>query len=314
MDTAFEKNRKNKQMMADRKEQIKKWVVLFPSLFFILEYVVFLQTKQTLLLVFNGLLILIISFYGRGTMKLNVKPVFFFLSLFVFVSINYFLIDSLNYRNLFVALYIFFIAIYTLTLKIEKYNLTFYYWVLFCKLLQLQIALTVIAYSIESIFGLHFSYGTLFLAGAILGIYLLYSIFTFFMLKKQEMTFREKQSVLESDRDLDENESENFKKLDSFFKKSEKYLDIQFSFDDLSEELDIPKGELSKLIHKVYQVNFYKFIAYKRILVALELLKELDSKTTIESVMLESGFSSKPTFNKYFKEITGVTPSEYIKR
>lgn len=314
MDSTFvdKQDKLQKKVLKDKKK--KRKLILLSSLFFALEYLVFLQLNETVLLVFNSLLILVISYYGHELAKINSKILFVFLSLFIIVIINYFMIESILYRNLFVGLYLLIIGIYTLTVKIQNRNLVFYYWTLFSKVLQIQIALSLVIYSLEIFFEFHFSYGTLFFSGSVLGFYLLYAVFTFQTLKKQELILNEDQIQVERTCELDKIETEILIKLEFFFRESKLYLDIQFSFDDLSKELGVSKEELSKLIHKVYGVSFYKHIAYKRMTIAIERLAKLDNKTTIESVMLDSGFSSKPTFNKYFKEITGVNPSEFIKR
>ncbi len=36
-----------------------------------------------------------------------------------------------------------------------------------------------------------------------------------------------------------------------------------------------------------------------------------DNAITIESLAYECGFNSKTTLNKYFKELTGLVPSQY---
>ena len=56
--------------------------------------------------------------------------------------------------------------------------------------------------------------------------------------------------------------------------------------------------------------SFYVLVSEYRINYAKEILKE-DNNITIESLAYECGFNSKSTFNKYFKEQTGYSPSEY---
>lgn len=38
----------------------------------------------------------------------------------------------------------------------------------------------------------------------------------------------------------------------------------------------------------------------------------MHQKFTLEHIYKEAGFSSQSTFNRIFKEQTGITPSEYI--
>jgi len=46
-------------------------------------------------------------------------------------------------------------------------------------------------------------------------------------------------------------------------------------------------------------------------LYALDLINTNQGKLKIESLAYSCGFNSKTSFNKYFKEKTGFTPSEY---
>lgn len=314
MDSTFIKESKKILVGGARMKRIKKWLVLLFSLFLVFEYVNYIQQNQTVLLIFNSLLILVISFYGRVFSTLNLKKIFVLFSLFVLVTISYLLIESDYYRNIFIGTYVCISGVLALMIKTARENIIFYYWIVFCKLLQVQIGGTVIIYSLECKYDSFFSHGSLFFGGSILFLFIVYTLITFIVLRNQERLFLSEEENMVNGEKLDLNEINNLDKLEAFFKDSERYLDIQFSFDDLSNELEISKDDLSKLIHKVYRVNFYKYIAYKRIKIAVDRLTNLDKKSTIESVMIESGFSSKPTFNKYFKEITGVTPSKFINR
>lgn len=88
------------------------------------------------------------------------------------------------------------------------------------------------------------------------------------------------------------------------------YLSPELSLDKLSQETDIPKHHFSQLFSVYLKTSFYQLIAHYRIAHALKLLDE-GSNITVESLAYECGFNSKTSFNRYFKEITGYTPSEY---
>jgi AraC-like DNA-binding protein len=40
-------------------------------------------------------------------------------------------------------------------------------------------------------------------------------------------------------------------------------------------------------------------------------MADADPKVTIQEIMYQAGFNSKSSFNKEFKKLNGVTPTEY---
>ncbi|MEG2666540.1 MAG: helix-turn-helix domain-containing protein, partial [Bacteroidales bacterium] len=71
---------------------------------------------------------------------------------------------------------------------------------------------------------------------------------------------------------------------------------------------------VSYTINNTFGKNFRSFINDYRIKEACRILAEEDmQKYAIESIAIMVGFKSKSAFNTIFKEVTGVTPSFYIK-
>lgn len=101
--------------------------------------------------------------------------------------------------------------------------------------------------------------------------------------------------------------------IESGFKSKQLHLRSSLSLDDLSKELDIPKHHLSRVFSLHYNKPYYQYVAEARIEEAISKL-ESGENLTLESLAYECGFNSKTTFNKYFKEIVGQTPSEYRNR
>lgn len=95
-----------------------------------------------------------------------------------------------------------------------------------------------------------------------------------------------------------------------YFEKSEAYLDTNFSLDQLSKDLKINKQQVSEIINQNMNSSFYQLVAMYRIDHAKRLIGR-NSNLTIEAIVDECGFSSKSTFNKYFKIFVGQTPSVY---
>lgn len=77
----------------------------------------------------------------------------------------------------------------------------------------------------------------------------------------------------------------------------------------ISKRFGYNEKYLSTTLHKLTGINIRKLISLYRINKAKELLSI--SSSDIAKIALDSGFSAINTFNRTFKELTGVTPSEY---
>jgi AraC-like DNA-binding protein len=93
---------------------------------------------------------------------------------------------------------------------------------------------------------------------------------------------------------------------DSLYKKSD------LSINDLSSRLGVHPNYLSQIINQKEKRNFYDFVnafrfeEFKR-LIAMQ----KNQQFTLLALAYDCGFSSKSSFNRYFKRATGQTPSEY---
>lgn len=93
-------------------------------------------------------------------------------------------------------------------------------------------------------------------------------------------------------------------------KAAELYRNPSLTLEMLADKIDIPRHHLSYFLNKYLGKSFYQLIAEYRIDYAKKRLIE-DRKITIEGLAHECGFSSKTSLNRYFKEITGLAPSQY---
>ncbi len=92
------------------------------------------------------------------------------------------------------------------------------------------------------------------------------------------------------------------------------YLNSNLSLDQLAQKYHVSSGYLSQMISKHSEKGLTGLVNELRIEEAQKML--LDSsfeRYTIESIALESGFSTKTNFYKVFKKLTGVTPYQYKK-
>jgi AraC-like DNA-binding protein len=101
-------------------------------------------------------------------------------------------------------------------------------------------------------------------------------------------------------------------KIDQLMCKQKPYLFPDLTLDMLAEKLGMSAKDLSMIINRHFNNNFYEFINNYRIEEAKVMLVDPKQKTkTITDIYLDVGFNSKSVFNTFFKKIVGVTPSEY---
>lgn len=103
-----------------------------------------------------------------------------------------------------------------------------------------------------------------------------------------------------------------FQKLELLFKEQHIYTDSTLNREKIAEKLGISAGYLSQIVNTITGDNFANYINYYRV----EAVKEMISNSEYENynllaMGLESGFTSKTTFYKAFKKVTGQTPNEY---
>jgi len=102
--------------------------------------------------------------------------------------------------------------------------------------------------------------------------------------------------------------------LVKFMQKNKPYLNGSLSIDNLAEQLDIKRQYLSEIINSHLKTNFFNFIKEYRVNHVIELMKKEESANIkLLYLAFDSGFNSKSAFNSAFKEVTGKTPSEYLK-
>jgi len=103
-----------------------------------------------------------------------------------------------------------------------------------------------------------------------------------------------------------------FQKLEILCKEQHIYTDSTLNREKVAEKLGISAGYVSQIVNTITGENFANYINQYRV----EAVKEMISNSEYENynllaMGLESGFTSKTTFYKAFKKITGQTPNEY---
>lgn len=92
------------------------------------------------------------------------------------------------------------------------------------------------------------------------------------------------------------------------------HLEGNLKLSDLAAMLNISGNTLSQLLNEQQGKSFYEFInGYRLAEVKEKLSSPHFANYTILGIAMESGFNNKNTFNRYFKQETGLTPSAYLK-
>ncbi len=90
------------------------------------------------------------------------------------------------------------------------------------------------------------------------------------------------------------------------------YEDPELTLPSLAVKLKIPPHDLSRIINMGLEKNFNDFINEFRVRdIARKMHDPASDRLTLLGIAYESGFNSKTTFNRVFKELTGKTPAEY---
>ncbi len=107
---------------------------------------------------------------------------------------------------------------------------------------------------------------------------------------------------------------EVFKRLELLMANDQLYLNPEIDIATISTLLNVNYSYLSKVIRLKGFDNFNQYLNTYRICSVKKLIISNDfQKMTLMFVYTEAGFKNQSTFNRVFKQIEGMTPSEYIR-
>ncbi|HDZ40796.1 MAG TPA: AraC family transcriptional regulator [Bacteroidetes bacterium] len=108
------------------------------------------------------------------------------------------------------------------------------------------------------------------------------------------------------------------KNLDSileFMDRKKPYLDRNLTIYDLSQQTGISRHHITQVLNDLHGRNFFTFINEYRVKEVISRMKNPAYKNyTLLAIAYDSGFNSKSTFNTIFKNITHLTPSQYLEK
>ncbi len=110
-------------------------------------------------------------------------------------------------------------------------------------------------------------------------------------------------------KNLEANENDNDYRIREIMQYIMANLDKEISLNDLAASMFVSTSTLSRIFKKSTGVYFADYVMQLRIKIAVGYLEYTDQNMT--QIALSSGFSNSATFNRAFKKVMGITPSEY---
>lgn len=106
-----------------------------------------------------------------------------------------------------------------------------------------------------------------------------------------------------------------FLQIERVMKEKMMFKNNKFNLSALSVELNVNSNYISRAIRYKGYPNFNNYLNTYRIYYVKDLFVEVDfQKATFMYIYTEAGFSNQSTFNRVFKQIEGITPSEYYQK
>lgn len=97
--------------------------------------------------------------------------------------------------------------------------------------------------------------------------------------------------------------------------KQQLYLKQNLNIEDFARQVGIHFREVSSIINKEFNTNFFEFVNEYRVNRAKQMLLDPEyAEMTILDILLESGFNSKSSFHRFFKRYTGMSAAEFRKQ
>ncbi|MBQ0733799.1 tetratricopeptide repeat protein [Aquimarina celericrescens] len=100
-----------------------------------------------------------------------------------------------------------------------------------------------------------------------------------------------------------------------YMEEEKPYLDQEIKQSDIADHLHMSVHLFSEVLNVCFQKNFNNFINLYRVDTAKKMMKNPKFKHyKILAIGYEAGFPSKTSFNRIFKNLVGLTPSEFQKK
>ncbi|HEY7883625.1 MAG TPA: helix-turn-helix domain-containing protein [Cellvibrionaceae bacterium] len=113
----------------------------------------------------------------------------------------------------------------------------------------------------------------------------------------------------------DKPDEEAITKVHAGMEEAKLFLQHNLNIEEFSTRIDLPVRDVSAVINKHFGTNFFEYMNSYRVEEAKRLLTDKDhADLTVLDILLQAGFNSKSAFHRFFKRLTGMSPSEYRKQ
>lgn len=114
---------------------------------------------------------------------------------------------------------------------------------------------------------------------------------------------------------LDENRIRDIaRRFDETMRQQQAYLNPELGIDDVAKALGVRRHHLTQALSESTGTSFLSCVNHYRVEEAKRLLDENADELTILRIAYDTGFNSKATFNRIFRKVTGLSPSDYRTR
>lgn len=163
-----------------------------------------------------------------------------------------------------------------------------------------------VSFSIADSFGIFDNYITFLLVNALFVYSLLYA--------HQLLETKEKPKEKEVEAPV-EISPDAIARIRNTMEKHQLYLKQNLNIEDFARQVGIHFREVSSIINKEFNTNFFEFVNEYRVNRAKQMLLDPQyAEMTILDILLESGFNSKSSFHRFFKRYTGMSAAEFRKQ
>ncbi len=102
-------------------------------------------------------------------------------------------------------------------------------------------------------------------------------------------------------------------KLKKYMEEEKPYINQELKIGDLAQAMNTSSYALSYLFNQYLDQSYYDYINHYRILEFKQLVNDSQyDRYTLSALAALCGFSSRASFFRSFKKVTGITPNEYI--
>lgn len=104
------------------------------------------------------------------------------------------------------------------------------------------------------------------------------------------------------------------RRLSYIFQVEKIYRSARLSLDSLAERLGLQPHQLSAIVNSRLGKSFTEYVSDHRVEEAKKRLADPAEKANILNIAYDAGFGTKASFNRIFKDRTGMTPSEFRRK